>query len=60
MRPICAVHAIAVAWLATISYGSGALIVAAALDAGCELLFTEDLQHGHQFGSVTVQNPFRR
>jgi predicted nucleic acid-binding protein len=36
-----------------------ALIVAAAQDAGCRLLFSEDLQHGQQFGTLTVKNPFR-
>jgi predicted nucleic acid-binding protein len=35
-----------------------ALIVAAAMDAGCELLYSEDLQDGRKFGAVTVQNPF--
>lgn len=37
-----------------------ALIVAAAKDAGCEVLFSEDLQHGQKFGTLTVENPFRR
>jgi predicted nucleic acid-binding protein len=36
-----------------------ALIVAAATDAGCELLCSEDLQDGQKFGAVTVENPFR-
>jgi predicted nucleic acid-binding protein len=36
-----------------------ALIVAAAQDAGCALLFSEDLQHGQKFGTLTVENPFR-
>jgi predicted nucleic acid-binding protein len=36
-----------------------ALIVAAAIDAGCELLCSEDLQDGQKFGGVTVVNPFR-
>lgn len=35
-----------------------ALIVAAAADAGCGVLLTEDLQHGRKFGGVAVQNPF--
>lgn len=35
-----------------------ALIVAAALVAGCTILYTEDLQHGQRFGPLTVQNPF--
>lgn len=34
------------------------LIVAAAMQAKCKVLFTEDLQHGQQFGSVRVANPF--
>ena len=37
-----------------------ALIVAAALEAGCQLLLSEDLQHGQKFGTLTVDNPFRR
>jgi predicted nucleic acid-binding protein len=37
-----------------------ALIVAAAEDAGCRALFSEDLQHGRKFGAVTIENPFRR
>jgi predicted nucleic acid-binding protein len=35
-----------------------ALIVTAALEAGCTTLYSEDLQHGQRFGSVTVKNPF--
>ena len=37
-----------------------ALIVAAGLDANCQLLFSEDLQHGRKFGTLTVENPFLR
>ena len=37
-----------------------ALILAAALDAGCHELFSEDLQHGQKFDALTVENPFRR
>jgi predicted nucleic acid-binding protein len=37
-----------------------ALIVAAAHDAGCKILFSEDLQHGQKFGTLTIENPFRR
>jgi predicted nucleic acid-binding protein len=35
-----------------------ALIVAAAQEAGCDTLFTEDLQHGRKFGNLTIVNPF--
>ena len=35
-----------------------ALIVEAALDAGCERLYTEDLNPGQRFSSLVVVNPF--
>lgn len=35
-----------------------AVIVESALSADCERLLTEDLQHGRQFGSLRVENPF--
>jgi predicted nucleic acid-binding protein len=34
------------------------LIVAAALAAGCRILYSEDLQAGRRFDSVTVVDPF--
>jgi predicted nucleic acid-binding protein len=35
-----------------------ALIVAAALEAGCDTLFSEDLQHQRSFGPLRIVNPF--
>jgi predicted nucleic acid-binding protein len=35
-----------------------ALIVAAALEAGCSLLYSEDLQSGRHFGDLRIENPF--
>jgi predicted nucleic acid-binding protein len=35
------------------------LIVSAAQHGGCKTLYSEDLQHGQQFGTVTVRDPFR-
>lgn len=35
-----------------------ALIVSAAIQARCEILFSEDLQHNQRFGSLQVRNPF--
>jgi predicted nucleic acid-binding protein len=35
------------------------LIVGAAIHAECDLLLTEDLQHGQKFGTLHVENPFR-
>jgi predicted nucleic acid-binding protein len=34
------------------------LIVAAALEAECSILYSEDLQDGQRFGDLRVQNPF--
>ena len=35
-----------------------ALIVAAALGAGCNMLLSEDLQDGRVFGATRIVNPF--
>ena len=60
VRPLdISTHTEAVA-LAT-SYGFNfhdSLIVAAALEAGCDTLLTEDLQAGQRIESLTVVNPF--
>jgi predicted nucleic acid-binding protein len=34
------------------------LIVAAALRAGCPVLYSEDLQHGQTIEQLTIRNPF--
>ena len=34
------------------------LIVAAALEAGCSRLYTEDLQNGQRIHQLTIQDPF--
>jgi predicted nucleic acid-binding protein len=36
-----------------------ALILAAAESGGAAVLFTEDLNHGQQYGPVLVRNPFK-
>ena len=35
-----------------------ALIVAAAIDAGCNTLFSEDMHDGQRIGPTTIRNPF--
>jgi len=40
-----------------LSFGH-ALIIAAALEAGCTTLLTEDMRSGRRFGALTVTNPF--
>jgi predicted nucleic acid-binding protein len=34
------------------------LIVAAAIESGCRILYTEDLQHNQKFGDLIVKSPF--
>lgn len=34
------------------------LIIAAALNAGCTRLYSEDLQHGQQIEGLAIENPF--
>jgi predicted nucleic acid-binding protein len=35
-----------------------ALIVASAIEAGCDTLFSEDMQHGRSIGGLAIVNPF--
>ena len=35
-----------------------ALILAAALDAGCDTVYSEDMQDGQKIGPITIRNPF--
>ena len=42
-------------------YGYGfydSLIVAAALESGCEILYSEDLRQDQKIGDLTIRNPF--
>ena len=65
LRPLLVVHGSEALYSEAIGikgrYGIGwydSLIVAGALSASCETLFTEDLQHGLQIGKLTILNPF--
>ena len=35
-----------------------ALIVVSAIEAGCDTLYTEDMQHGRTIGELAIVNPF--
>lgn len=35
------------------------LIVAAAIQSGCDVLYSEDMHHGHVIDGVRIENPFR-
>jgi len=66
MVPICRVfahaglyhHALIIAERWKYSFYD-ALIISAALDGRCNILYTEDLQHGQIIETLTVKNPFK-
>jgi predicted nucleic acid-binding protein len=35
-----------------------ALILASAIEAGCDILYSEDMQHGRTIGGLAIVNPF--
>jgi predicted nucleic acid-binding protein len=55
------IHDIALAISNRYGYGIyDALIVAAALQAECGTLYSEDMQHGQKIDGLTIRNPFGR
>lgn len=64
-RPLLAVHSSPALFTQALQISSrhrlgwyDSLIVAAAIESQCRILYTEDLQHGQRFGELQVQNPF--
>lgn len=57
LKPEIHAHAVKLARVNPLAFYD-ALIIAAAADARCHVLLTEDLQHGRKIGGVTIQNPF--
>jgi predicted nucleic acid-binding protein len=64
-RPLLAVHSSPILYLEALRlFGRykmpwyDSLIVAAALQAKCETLYSEDFQHGQEIEGVKIQNPF--
>jgi len=65
-RPLLAVHSSPALYISALTiktrYRLGwydSLIVAAALEAGCSSLYTEDLHHGSEIETLRIENPFR-
>lgn len=65
LRPLLLVHSSPALFVRAIDLCRGnqlswydSLIVSAALQGECEVLFSEDLQHGRRFGDLVVENPF--
>ncbi len=64
-RPLLAVHSSPALFSEGLRIGAkfqlswyDSLIVAAAIEAQCDVLYSEDLQHGQRLESVTITNPF--
>jgi predicted nucleic acid-binding protein len=64
-RPLLGIHSSPALYLEALHLQSryrlpwyDSLVVAAATQAQCELLLTEDLQHGQTFGDLRIENPF--
>lgn len=64
-RPLLSIHSSTVLYITAmrVHFDSGlswydSLIVSAAIEADCRVLYTEDLQHGQKFGALVVTNPF--
>jgi len=65
LRPLLAVHSSYSLFIRALQLNRhdslswyDALIVGAALESGCGVLYSEDLQNGREFGKLKVVNPF--
>jgi predicted nucleic acid-binding protein len=65
LRPLLAVHSSIAIYFEALRLAEryklhwfDSLVVAAALESGCELLYTDDLQHGQKIESLRIENPF--
>lgn len=66
LRPLMAVQSSAALYLEALHLSFryslswyDSVVVAAAIEGGARILFSEDFQHGQEFGSLRVENPFR-
>lgn len=65
-RPLLAVHSSPALYVSALQIFAqhrfswyDALIVSAAQQSECSILFTEDMQHGRRIGDLKIENPFR-
>lgn len=64
-RPLLAVHSSQALYAEALRIAAkfqlpwyDSLIVASAIEGQCEVLYSEDFQHGQQIAGVTISNPF--
>lgn len=65
-RPLLAVHSSPALFVSALQVYAqhhfswyDSLIVAAAQEAGCSILYSEDMQHGQRVDDLRIENPFR-
>jgi predicted nucleic acid-binding protein len=65
LNPLCTVYPSTEIWSASLRIAEesqyrfyDSLIVAAAIQSGATIIYSEDLQHGRQFGTLEIRNPF--
>jgi predicted nucleic acid-binding protein len=65
LRPLMAVNSSAALYVEALRLASSyslswydSVVVAAAIEGGAHVLYTEDLQHGQEFGTLRIENPF--
>jgi predicted nucleic acid-binding protein len=65
LRPLLAIHSSPALFLGALQIGAkhrlnwyDSIIVAAALEARCETLYSEDFHDGHKIEDLSVRNPF--
>src|ERR1700720_4792188 len=65
LRPLMAVNSSAALYVEALRIASSyslswydSVVVAAAIEGGAHVLYTEDLQHGQEFGNLRIENPF--
>jgi predicted nucleic acid-binding protein len=64
-RPLLAIHSSSVLYVEALRIAGeyrlswyDCLIVAAAVQGECGVLYSEDLQHGQKIGDLRIENPF--
>jgi len=66
LRPLMAVSSSAALYVEALRLSSSyslswydSIILAAAIEGGAHVLYSEDFQHGQEFGNLRIENPFR-
>ena len=66
LRPLLAVHSSPALYVEALRLSSShslswydSILLAAAIEGGAQVLYSEDFQHGQQFGALRIEDPFR-